>query len=171
MSYWSGDLINLFFSTLHCLLYNWNQGRKGHISPLAFDAPRPPVHPPGCWHCRVQEGQHSQIHCLARDTALPKRRGRQTHLSQFILQPSVILSRGNCTNMSHTRAHALLWSTALCYDILEICSSQCVILLWVCSFTLCLLITVACNCLQGHTVHLGYYLLGLSPLAWQHSTI
>lgn len=93
------------------------------------------------------------------------REGRQTHLSQFILQPCVTLSKDNCTNRPYMQAHALLWCTALYCDIVAIFSSKCVILLWVCSLTLCLLSTVAGNCLQGHTVHLWYYLLRLSPLA------
>lgn len=89
------------------------------------------------------------------------REERQTHLSEFILQPSVTLSKDNCTNRPYMQAHALLWSMALYCDIVAIFSPKCAILLWVCSLTLCLLSVVAGNCLQGHTAHLWC----LSPLA------
>lgn len=103
------------------------------------------------------EGSRAGIkirHIFWHKTADFPREERQTHLSQFILQPSVTLSKDNCTNRPYMQAHALLWSAALYCDIVAIFSFKCVILLWVCSLALCLLSSVAGNCLQGHTVHL-----------------
>lgn len=110
----------------------------------------------------VQHGDWKEAGLVARSDTFSgtrqwtsqERKDKLTFPNFFLSEPSVTLSKDNCTNRPYMQAHALLWSATLYCDIVAIFSSKCVILLWVCSLTLCLLSSVAGNCLQGHTAHL-----------------